>query len=92
MAIAAQKIMPCLWFDDQAEDAAKFYCSIFKESRIETITRYGKEGHEIHGRPEGSVMVVVFDIEGQRFVGLNGGPRFKSTARTSRRSIITGAR
>ena len=90
MAIAAQKIMPCLWFDDQAEDAAKFYCSIFKESRIETITRYGKEGHEIHGRPEGSVMVVVFDIEGQRFVGLNGGP-FKSTARTSRRSIITGA-
>jgi predicted 3-demethylubiquinone-9 3-methyltransferase (glyoxalase superfamily) len=99
MAIAAQKIMPCLWFDDQAEDAAKFYCSIFKESRIETITRYGKEGHEIHGRPEGSVMVVVFDIEGQRFVGLNGGPLFKFTeafsfqvtARTSRRSIITGA-
>ena len=67
MAIAAQKIMPCLWFDDQAEDAAKFYCSIFKESRIETITRYGKEGHEIHGRPEGSVMVVVFDIDCKMF-------------------------
>lgn len=83
MAIAAQKIMPCLWFDDQAEDAAKFYCSIFKELRIETITRYGKEGHEIHGRPEGSVMVVVFDIEGQRFVGLNGGPLFKFTEAVS---------
>ncbi len=49
MPIAAQKILPCLWFDNQAEEAAKFYCSIFKDSRIETISRYGQEGHEIHG-------------------------------------------
>jgi predicted 3-demethylubiquinone-9 3-methyltransferase (glyoxalase superfamily) len=83
MAIAAQKILPCLWFDNQAEDAANFYCSIFKDSRIETISRYGKEGHEIHGRDAGSVMVVVFDLEGQRFVGLNGGPLFKFTEAVS---------
>jgi predicted 3-demethylubiquinone-9 3-methyltransferase (glyoxalase superfamily) len=79
MPIAAQKILPCLWFDSEAEEAAKFYCSIFKDSRIETISHYGNEGHEKHGREPGSVMVVVFDLEGQRFVGLNGGPHFKFT-------------
>jgi predicted 3-demethylubiquinone-9 3-methyltransferase (glyoxalase superfamily) len=79
MPVAVQKILPCLWFDTEAEDAAKFYCSIFKDSRIETISRYGNEGHEKHGREPGSVMVVVFDLEGQRFVGLNGGPHFKFT-------------
>jgi predicted 3-demethylubiquinone-9 3-methyltransferase (glyoxalase superfamily) len=79
MPVAAQKILPCLWFDTEAEEAAKFYCSIFKDSRIETISRYGNEGREKHGREPGSVMVVVFDLEGQRFVGLNGGPHFKFT-------------
>ncbi len=77
MAIAEQKITPCLWFDSEAEDAAKFYCSLFKDSKINSISRYGKEGFEIHGRPAGSVMAVEFEIEGQTFVGLNGGPHFK---------------
>lgn len=72
-----QKISPFLWFDKQAEEAANFYISIFKNSRIGTITRYGKEGYEIHGRTAGSVMCVEFEIEGQKFVALNGGPVFK---------------
>lgn len=71
------KITPCLWFDDQAEEAAKFYTAIFKNSRIGKITRYGKEGFEIHGRPEGSVLTVEFEINGQPFTALNGGPAFK---------------
>jgi len=72
-----QNIMPCLWFDSQAEEAARFYASIFKESRIGKVTRYGKEGREIHGREAGSVLTVEFEIEGQTFVALNGGPAFK---------------
>ena len=72
-----QKITPCLWFDSEAEDAAKFYTAIFKNSRIGRIARYGKEGKEIHGRPEGSVLTVEFDINGQTFTALNGGPVFK---------------
>lgn len=72
-----QKITSNLWFDNQAEDAAKFYTSIFKNSKINRITHYGKEGFEIHQRPEGSVMTVEFFIEGQEFVALNGGPHFK---------------
>jgi len=72
-----QKISPCLWFDDKAEEAAKFYTSIFKESKIGDVIRYGKEGYEIHGREEGTVMTVEFEIEGQKFLGLNGGPAFK---------------
>jgi len=71
------KITPCLWFDNQAEEAAKFYTSIFKKSKIGNITRYGKEGYEIHGREAGTVLTVDFEIEGQRFTGLNGGPLFK---------------
>jgi predicted 3-demethylubiquinone-9 3-methyltransferase (glyoxalase superfamily) len=71
-----QKITPCLWFDDRAEEAAKFYVSIFKDSVIETITRYGKEGFEKHGRPEGSVLTVTFRLAGQSFTALNGGPHF----------------
>ena len=77
MPIATQKIMPCLWFDTQAEDAAKHYVSIFKNSKIGKIGRYGKEGKEIHGKEAGSVMAVEFEIEGQKFVALNGGPQFK---------------
>ncbi len=75
MAIV-QKITPCLWFDNQAEEAAKFYVSIFKNSGIETVTRYGKEGFEKHGKPEGSVLTVTFRLEGQTFTALNGGPKF----------------
>jgi predicted 3-demethylubiquinone-9 3-methyltransferase (glyoxalase superfamily) len=78
MAIV-QKITPCLWFDNQAEEAAQFYVSTFKNSRMGTMTRYGKEGFEIHGRREGSVMTVTFRLEGQEFTALNGGPHFKFT-------------
>ena len=77
--VIVQKITPCLWFDNQAEEAAKFYVSLFKNSAIGAITRYGKEGFEVHGRPDGSVMSVSFRIEGQEFTALNGGPRFKFT-------------
>jgi predicted 3-demethylubiquinone-9 3-methyltransferase (glyoxalase superfamily) len=72
-----QKISSCLWFDDQGEEAAKFYTSIFKDSKMGDVTRYGKEGYEIHGREEGTVMTVEFEIEGQKFLALNGGPIFK---------------
>jgi predicted 3-demethylubiquinone-9 3-methyltransferase (glyoxalase superfamily) len=77
MTISAQKILPCLWFDTEAEDAAKFYVAVFENSRIITVSRYGKEGFEIHGKKAGTVMAVEFELEGQRFVGLNGGPQFK---------------
>jgi len=76
---AVQKIAPCLWFDGQAEEAAKFYVSIFKNSAIGTVTRYGKEGFEIHGGREGSVLTVTFRLDGQEFTALNGGPHFKFT-------------
>lgn len=72
-----QKIKPCLWFDNQAEEAARFYISLFDNSAIGTITRYGKEGFEVHARPAGSVMTVSFRLEGQEFTALNGGPHFK---------------
>jgi predicted 3-demethylubiquinone-9 3-methyltransferase (glyoxalase superfamily) len=72
-----QKITPCLWFDDKAEEAVKFYASIFKNSKVGDVTRYGKEGYEIHGRETGTVMTVDFEIEGQKFIALNGGPIFK---------------
>ncbi len=73
----SQKITPCLWFDNEAEEAANFYISIFKNSKIGRITRYGKEGHEIHGRQAGTVMTVEFEIAGQTFTALNGGPIFR---------------
>ena len=72
-----QRITPCLWFDDQAEEAAEFYTGIFKNSRILTVTRYGEVGHEIHGHQAGTVMTVAFELEGQAFTALNGGPVFK---------------
>jgi predicted 3-demethylubiquinone-9 3-methyltransferase (glyoxalase superfamily) len=72
-----QRITPCLWFDDQAEEAVGFYTAIFKNSRIGTIARYGEAGHEIHGKPAGSVMTVAFELDGQMFTALNGGPDFK---------------
>jgi len=72
-----QKIAPCLWFDNQAEEAAKFYTGIFENSKITNISRYGEAGHEIHGRAAGSVMVVAFELDGHAFTALNGGPVFK---------------
>jgi predicted 3-demethylubiquinone-9 3-methyltransferase (glyoxalase superfamily) len=72
-----QRITPCLWFDDNAEEAVKFYRSIFKKSKVGKIARYGKEGYEIHGRPEGSVLTIEFELNGQPFTALNGGPIFK---------------
>jgi predicted 3-demethylubiquinone-9 3-methyltransferase (glyoxalase superfamily) len=72
-----QKITPCLWFDSQAEEAAKFYVSLFKNSRIGNITRYGEAGSQASGQRKGSVMTVSFQLDGQDFTALNGGPHFK---------------
>ena len=72
-------IAPCLWFDTQAEEAANFYVSIFDKSRILRILRYNEVGYEIHGKPAGSVLTVEFELNGQRFTALNGGPQFKFT-------------
>jgi predicted 3-demethylubiquinone-9 3-methyltransferase (glyoxalase superfamily) len=72
-----QRITPCLWFDSNAEEAAKFYTSIFKNSKIGKLSRYGKEGYEIHGKPAGTVLTVEFKLDGQTFTALNGGPVFK---------------
>ncbi len=77
MAMTAKMIMPCLWFDTQAEAAANHYASIFKNSKVGKISRFGKEGRDVHGKEPGSVMTVEFEIEGQKFVALNGGPHFK---------------
>jgi predicted 3-demethylubiquinone-9 3-methyltransferase (glyoxalase superfamily) len=70
-------ITACLWFDDQAEQAVAFYTSIFKNSRITRISRYGKAGYEFHRKPEGTVMTMAFELDGQAFTALNGGPLFK---------------
>jgi predicted 3-demethylubiquinone-9 3-methyltransferase (glyoxalase superfamily) len=74
-----QKITPFLWFDDNAEEAVKFYTSIIKNSKIGKIARYDEAGEKAAGRPAGSVMTVEFQLEGQEFVALNGGPHFKFT-------------
>jgi predicted 3-demethylubiquinone-9 3-methyltransferase (glyoxalase superfamily) len=73
----SQRISPCLWFDSQAEEAARFYTGIFRNSRIVNVSHYPEAGQEIHGRPEGSVMTVVFELDGLAFTALNGGPHFK---------------
>ena len=72
-----QRFTPCLWFDHQAEPAAQFYTGIFRNSRIASVTHYGLAGYETHKRPPGSVMTVVFELEGLEFTALNGGPGFK---------------
>ena len=77
MVRALQKITPSLWFDSEAQEAARFHVAIFENARIGEIGLYGKEGFEIHGRPEGSVMTVEFEIAGQSFTALNGGPHFQ---------------
>jgi predicted 3-demethylubiquinone-9 3-methyltransferase (glyoxalase superfamily) len=74
-----EKITPFLWFDSQAEEAAKFYTSVFKNSKIAAITRYDDTSSQAAGRPSGSVMTVAFELEGQSFTALNGGPVFKFT-------------
>ncbi len=71
------QITPCLWFDNQAEEAARFYTSVFNDAKIVSISRYGKEGHEIHGQQEGAVLTVEFRINGQPFTALNAGPVYK---------------
>ena len=83
MPFRIQRITPFLWFDDQAEEAAAFYTSIFKNSKITGTSRYGKQGAAVSGRPAGSVMTVTFELDGQEFVALNGGPLFKFTEAVS---------
>jgi predicted 3-demethylubiquinone-9 3-methyltransferase (glyoxalase superfamily) len=78
-----QKITPFLWFDDKAEEAAKFYVSLFKNSKIGGITRYDEAGSKAAGRPKGTVMTVEFQLEGQEFTAINGGPHFKFTEAVS---------
>ena len=75
--MTAQNITPCLWFDTQAEEAAKFYASVFKDSKVGKTSRYGKEGFEVHEKQAGTVMTVEFEIAGHKFLALNGGPQFK---------------
>jgi predicted 3-demethylubiquinone-9 3-methyltransferase (glyoxalase superfamily) len=77
MASIKNKITPCLWFDTEAEDAAKLYTAIFANSRIKQVSRYPEAGRDIHGKAAGSVMLVEFELDGQTFTALNGGPQFK---------------
>jgi len=77
------QIYPCLWFDGQAKAAADYYCSIFKNSKILNIARYSEAGSKAAHRPKGSVMTVAFQIEGQTFTAINGGPVFKFTEAVS---------
>ncbi|HUI46332.1 MAG TPA: VOC family protein [Nitrospirota bacterium] len=77
MKTRIQKITPFLWFDNQAEEAVRYYTSIFKNSMIESVTHYGEEAANSSGRPKGTVMTIAFQIAGQEFVALNGGPHFK---------------
>ena len=71
------RITPCLWFDNEAEDAARLYTGIFRNSKIVDISRYGEAGREVHGQPAGKVLTVAFELDGQPFTALNGGPQFK---------------
>lgn len=72
-----QRITPCLWFDDQAEEAVAFYTAIFRNSKVVKVSRYGEAGREVHGKPPGTVLTTAFELEGQAFTALNGGPQFK---------------
>ncbi len=97
-ATTAHRITPFLWFDDQAERAAELYMSLFPDSRITSVTRYGEAGGEVTGGHPGSVMTVEFELEGQPFVALNGGPLFRFTeaisfqvtCQTRPRSTVSG--
>jgi len=83
MALSKHPITPCLWFDAEAEDAAKLYVSIFPNSKIDTVSRFPDAGQDVHGKPAGSVMVVAFELDGQPFTALNGGPQFKHSEAVS---------
>jgi len=83
MALSKQKISPCLWFDGKAEEAAEFYVSIFPNSRTVHTSHYGEAGKEQHRQKPGTVMTVAFELDGQSFLGLNGGPMFKLTEAVS---------
>ena len=72
-----QRITPCLWFDNQAEEATRFYTGIFKNSKVTQISHYGEAGQEVHGQKPGSVMIVAFELDGHSFTAINGGPAFK---------------
>lgn len=74
---SVRRITPCLWFDDQAEEAANYYVSIFENSRVLKVSRYTEAGYEVHARPAGSVLTVSFELDGRRFTALNGGPVFQ---------------
>ena len=74
-----QKITTFLWFDNQAEEAMNFYVSIFRDSKVLDVSRYGEAGHEVHGKPAGSAMTCTFELADQKFIALNGGPMFKFT-------------
>ena len=75
--LSLQRITPCLWFDQQAEEAATFYTGVFKNSKITHVMRYGDAGQAVHGQKPGSVMTVAFELDGQAFTALNGGPNFR---------------
>lgn len=77
------KITPCLWFDDNAEEAVNYYVSIFKNSNIGKVARYGESGAAVSGRPKGTVMTITFELDGVEFMALNGGPVFKFTEAVS---------
>lgn len=83
MQIGRHRITPCLWFDDKAEEAANFYVSVFRNGKIGRVSRYSKAGRDIHGHEAGSVLTVEFELDGQPFVALNGGPQFKFTEAVS---------
>ena len=83
MTIGQKLITPCLWFDSEAEEAANLYCAVFPNSKITAISRFPDAGQEIHKKPAGSVMVVSFELDGQPFTALNGGPDFKFTEAVS---------
>lgn len=82
------QLSPCLWFDHQAEEAAKLYTSIFDRSKINRVSFYTEAGQEIHGRPPGSVLTVDFELDGHAFTALNGGPQFHFTEAISLQVLV----
>lgn len=78
-----QRITPFLWFDHRVEEAVNFYVAVFRDSRIGRITRYGEAGQDVHGQKPGTVMTIDFELEGQKFAALNGGPQFPFTEAVS---------
>jgi predicted 3-demethylubiquinone-9 3-methyltransferase (glyoxalase superfamily) len=90
MASIKNRITPCLWFDSEAEEAAKLYTAIFANSRIKQVSRYPEAGRDVHGKAAGSVMLVEFELDGQTFTALNGGPQFKFSEAVSFQVMCDG--